>query len=595
MEQLNPEQRTASLHGTGPMLVLAGPGCGKTTALVARYANLLDAGVKPEQILAITFTRKAARNMQRRICKDTGVARERTVIGTFHSAALAIMRTYPQAFGELAERRVLSEQEPERLISEIAADLEMSSDGMSDVIERFKDELITPGEALKAARGREGPDRYEAERRGKLYARYQKRLAAEGALDFGDILFAVVSTLEADEKLLRTLRKRYRFVMVDEYQDINPAQDRMLKLISGPDNNIWAVGDPQQAIYGFRGSHIEYILTFAERNPRARTVQLFRNYRSSQTILKAAAAVLVKAKSGGTSDMQLSGRQKGGPLELHEAADPASEAEWIARRIQHLIRQGTPENEIAVLVRVAHHAGFVERALAGLDIAYSLLGLSNFWTQPEVRQALRVMAAVSELAAPDDIPPPKRIMDEITSKDRARSFAELGARVCQLVSRNPRRDVTGQRREAWQAAMSILAAEFRSAGTADELARRAAARRAPTRSGSDTGNQDASGERGGDSGGAGVQIGTIHSAKGLEYDAVFVAACEDGVMPHAKADDHDEERRLAFVAITRARHLVAMTWTRERGRHQVVRSPYIAEIRSHLSAQDIRETADRTG
>ena len=568
---LTAEQKYAAGTAAGPMLVLAGPGCGKTEALVARFQTLCDNGAKPEEILAITFTRKAAREMSTRIARACGLQADRLAIGTFHAVALNIMRIYPQAFGDLARRRVMSEPEAEQLVLSVAREGDVPVDDLGSAIDRWKDDLVTPKVALEEARGKTGTARHQAERLARAYGIYQRRMREAEALDFGDIVMALVRTMRSDPKLLATLRRRYRHILVDEYQDVNKAQERLVRLLAGNGKGLWVVGDPDQAIFGFRGSDIRYILNFGKLYADFERAELTQNHRSTRYVVSTANAFIAKNQNRFGKRL-VSDHAAGDAPVFHGAEDPQAEADWIARRVAGLIADGVPAEDIAILVRVAYHANWIEQALASHDVSFNLLGMTNFWGRPEVRQALNAITALTgaDLGRGEGRIP-EWIRDAVAPVD-ADDFTGTARKVCSVIARKPPKTITGQRREAWVTAMSLLAEEIRRTDDAQKVAAKIASREAIGRQTS-----------------GGVSVGTIHASKGLEWRYVFVAACEKGILPHAKNDDFEEERRLAFVAITRARERFFCTWSMSRGREETGPSVFIDELKAaaKLAEQDL--------
>jgi DNA helicase-2/ATP-dependent DNA helicase PcrA len=350
-------------------------------------------------------------------------------------------------------------------------------------------------------------------------------------------------------------------VLVDEYQDINRGQERMIRLIAGPKANLWAVGDPDQAVYGFRGSDIRYILNFGRIYPQHTCVELDVNFRSTATIVEAANRFIANNRHR-FGRVITSARASGTPLQFQGAEDPEAEANWVAGEIRKLIDAGTPAEEIAVLTRVAYHANWVEQALSARGVPFGLLGMSNFWGRPEVKQALGAISVLTRTSLVDGEPRLSRRLREAIGSVDPDDLVATAKVVCKTVARRPPKTISGQRREAWTSAMGLLSQEIERHKDPEALARKIRARSAI-----------------GEQSGKGVSVGTIHAAKGLEWAAVFLVACERDVLPHAKNPDLEEERRLAFVALTRARDQFVCSWSLTRSRKESAPSPFVAELK----------------
>ena len=560
---LNPEQKAAATHLDGPCLVLAGPGTGKTATLVARVAWMIGpARIPASQIVALTFARKAAAEIRERIAHQAKVPDPRRLnVGTFHATALLLLRLAPQAFPDLADRTLLDDAEAARIARQACQDLPCDDQDAPERISGFKDRLLSPQEARADARRRGGPDLASEEAFARGYALYQQELDRRKAIDFGDLLMGVVSRLRdpGTRGLLEELREGWRHLLVDEYQDLNPAQHAMADLIAGERDNLWAVGDDDQAIYGWRHADPKSILDFERRHRNARVLRLVQNYRSTPQVLAAADALIRRNAERFQKTLQAT-RPPGPPVEMLAAPTPEHEGRLVAERIASLLRQGMRPRDVAVLARTAAFLAPVERALARRGIPVRSAG-GGFWAQREVRQALAAILARCGLAlSPGLDPAPAWILRRIEERQRGRDFQAVAQLALSLLEESPPKRLNEERKAAWRFHMQQLGEEIREAGAPEAVLERMRAGR----------------PRGGESEDA-VVLSTIHAAKGLEWPAVFVVACEEGALPHARTDDLPEERRLAYVALTRARDRLVLTRAEERLRKPQKPSRFLAE------------------
>lgn len=556
--KLSASQLEAVTHGIGPLLVSAGPGGGKSSCLVARYELLVKRhGIRPEEIIVTSYTRKSAAVLATMISRVVGRSVKGLPIGTFHSFCGQVLRDYASAFGDLAHRQVLNADRAERLIESCSADLFKGfiDEGLVDAVMALKDRLVTPEEALRNARGdRRNPE--AAQRIAKVYGEYQRRLDSTASMDFADMVAFVVRGLQGDEILKRTLHKRYRFLLVDEYQDINYAQNALMQLLVGDEHNINAFGDEDQNIYGFRGSDPAFFTGFADNWAGAKVVRLEQNYRSTQEIVAASQAVISKNRQRLGKVMQAQ-RGPGGQAHAVAYGDDQQEAASVAALCRQWISQGVAPNDIAILVRVAHHASPLERALVNSNVPFRLIGAPAFWSLREVRIALSLLEEKTGCGQLTDGPPfnrPKMKLDLGTGTD----FLSWGVSITKAMQATKVRG-SSQQLQAWRSAMVSLRREIREAVTPEKL--REKIRMATVRV------DDAKA----------VLIGTCHSAKGLEFSRVVVVGCDEGIFPHAKNPDTEEERRVFYVACSRARDQLVLTHAAARVGNESDVSPFLLE------------------
>jgi DNA helicase-2/ATP-dependent DNA helicase PcrA len=537
---LDDEQREAAQAVTGPVCILAGAGTGKTRTITHRIAYGVHTGVYvPEQVLAVTFTARAAGELRGRLAAlDVGGVQART----FHAAAMRQLRYFaPRVLGgpmpPLIENKL-------RVVASAAARSRLTTDraslrDLASEIEWAKTTLATPDDYPVRARaaGREPP--FEAAAVAAVYASYESAKQRDGALDFEDLLLVTAYALEEHPDVARQVRGQYRHFVVDEYQDVNPLQQRLLDAWLGGRAEVCVVGDPNQTIYSFTGADPDYLLGFADRYGDATVVKLERDYRSTPQVVGLANRLIGQAaKRKGLPGLRLLGQRTDGPEPTFvEHADEPAEAAAVAIKCRALIESGTPAAEIAVLFRINAQSEVYENALTDAGVPYVLKGGERFFERPEVREAIvllrgaaaggdepgMLVPAVRDVLAStgwaEHRPPPGG-----AARDRWQSLAALVDLAVDLVAENPTLDL---------------------AGFVGHLAARADAQHAPTVQG--------------------VTLASMHAAKGLEWDAVFVVGLVDGVVPIAQSlsrpEAVEEERRLLYVAITRARERLTLSWS----------------------------------
>ncbi|MFE0464441.1 ATP-dependent DNA helicase UvrD2 [Kitasatospora sp. NPDC058965] len=546
---LDPEQRAVATALHGPVCVLAGAGTGKTRAITHRIAYGVRTGVfQPQQVLAVTFTARAAGEMRGRL-RQLGA--EGVQARTFHSAALRQLQYFwPRAVGgevpRLLERKV-------QLVAEAAgrSGLRVQRSELRDLtseIEWAKVTQIVPDDypVAVAKAGRDAPrDPGEIAR---VYATYEQTKRDRNVIDFEDVLLLTAAILEDRPEIAERVRAQYRHFTVDEYQDVSPLQQRLLDQWTGggAGAGLCVVGDASQTIYSFTGATPDYLLNFRTKHPDATVVKLVRDYRSTPQVVHLANGLLAQARGAAARHrLELVSQRPGGPEPVYvEYADEPTEAEATAHRIKELIDQGVRASEIAVLFRTNSQSEIYEQALADLGLAYQLKGAERFFERPEVREAgllLRGAARAGSDPLTADAPDLAAQVRAVLATRGFTATAPAGS---------------GAVRERWEslAALVRLAEEFeagrRAAGEpADlpayvaELDARAAAQHAPAVEG--------------------ATLASLHAAKGLEWDAVFLVGLTEGTLPiiYAKTDEQlEEERRLLYVGVTRARAHLTLSW-----------------------------------
>ena len=603
LADLNPAQREAVLTTEGPLLVIAGAGSGKTRVLTHRVAHLIGAvGVKPNEILAITFTNRAANEMRERLERLLGDTGRRIWILTFHAACGRILRREAPRLGYRSNFTIYDSADQVRLVKAVLEEegfdpKRFTPRGIHSQISAAKNRLVGPGEY------RQRLSSFFEQTVAEVYERYQQRLAASNAMDFDDLLFLTVEVLERFPEARERWQKAFRYVLVDEYQDTNHAQYRLLRILAEKHRNVCAVGDPDQSIYAFRGADIRNILEFERDFGETQTVALEQNYRSTNAILRAANHVIANNTERKPKELW-SDLGEGEPVRAIEVEDEHAEARFVAAEIAALVEQDYSGTEIAVFYRTNAQSRVLEDVLVRQGIAYQVIGGPRFYERAEIKDAI---AYLQVLDNPVDQVSLLRIANRPRRGIGDASLARLSAwasaegvslwdamqRAEQIgVSAAPLRAIQGFV-NLMQSLMSasqeltvpdLVEQVLERSGTLEALeAERTieargrienlqelvgvarewqAAAAEPTLSGflqeiSLYSDQDAMrGETNL------VTLMTIHNAKGLEYRVVYVIGMEEGVFPHSRSIEEqglEEERRLAYVGMTRAMERLTLT------------------------------------
>jgi DNA helicase-2/ATP-dependent DNA helicase PcrA len=634
LDGLTDPQREAVTHMDGPMLVIAGAGSGKTRVVTRRIAWLVEQGVAPWNILALTFTNKAAGEMAARVEELVGPVN--TLVTTFHSACARWLRFDIERLPCGRDRRfsIYDAADQEALVKECLKDLDLDPKrhtprSIQGSISRFKTDMIVPDEALADARGP------KQEVTAKAYKRYEERLRAADAVDFDDLLWLMLQLFAHDTALLAQYQRRYPYVLVDEYQDTNRVQYLLLKALAGATKNIHATGDPDQSIYSWRGANYQNIMDFENDYPGTRLVLLERNYRSTGRILRVSNELIANNENRYEKALHTE-VDDGPPVRLAHVPDDRWEAQWLAGQVRELQKQGYRPRDVAVFYRTNAQSRPLEEAFMREGVNYRIVGGVRFYERKEVKDLLSYLKAVHNPR--DNIAfrrmvgtPPRGVglktLDNIQAAADAREegmlefllrddFAEaFPGRVtaklkalrtqCRTIAATPRSpvkdfvekvlDASGlkehykhlddpradERTENLEAFLN-RAAEFDQLRPDGDLA----AFLEEVALVADIDEFDPAQEA--------ITLMTIHSAKGLEFPAVFVVGLEEGVLPHRNSMDSDaqieEERRLLYVAMTRAEgrlHLSAAAQRLQWG--QVSVSPP-SKFLAELPPEDLEET-----
>jgi len=627
---LNAQQRAAVCHGGGPLVVIAGAGSGKTRVLTTRIAHLVtERGVDAASVLAITFTNKAAREMKERLETMLGSATlGRMQVATFHSAFLRVLRCYPEAVGLRDGFTIFDTDDCAKLVENVTEDLgydpkTLKPRGTLGAISAAKNALVSPAALARSASGR------IAHAHAHIYGAYQLALLRNNAVDFDDILVHTVTLFTTHADVLAMYQDRWQHILVDEYQDTNIAQNNIVGLLGAIHRNVTVVGDPDQAIYGFRGAKIANILTFGRVFPEATTIALEQNYRSTATILDAANEV-IQNNPGRPEKNLWTDTADGARIVVHTSANGLAEAAWIADEVGALRGRGVRGPDIAVLCRGKVTGRGVEEALLAAGIPCVFSGAVAFFERAHIKDLLAYLRLVvnraDELAFRRIVNTPRRSVGPASIR-KLRTWARYrdldideAMKRCAEVDELPAKATEGllglhQVLETARAqnaagvgpdevladiidATGYLAHVEQSAKGSQQHALEGVERLLVIAGGhasvlslleiaelSSQWDQDAAGDVTDER----VVIMTIHGAKGLEWPVVFVPAMEEGVFPDARCTsgpELEEERRLAYVAITRAKQRLYLSHAQSRMRfgssERNKPSRFLGEIPAHL-------------
>jgi len=628
LEQLTPSQRRAVCHREGPLLVLAGPGSGKTRVITHRIAALIDWGVKPYNICAITFTNKAAEEMRQRAV--TLGASGGAHISTFHALCVRILRIYANAAGIRSNFSIYDESDQGRCVKQAIAECELDTTNFSparmlEAISTLKNKLVDVDDL------RSQGDDFFSRTLVRVYASYQEILAKDNALDFDDLLMKAALLLENNSAVRHELSNRFKYLLVDEYQDTNHAQYRLAKALVSDHNNICVTGDPDQSIYRWRGADIRNILAFEKDWPNATIIKLEENFRSTAEVLRVADR-LIACNANRRQKTLIPVRSHKGQVCVEDYGDEDEEAAAVARQIQDLIAAGGRGSDVAVFYRVNALSRALEEAFIRYKVPYQVVRGVEFYNRKEIRDLLAYLKVLvnpaDEVALHRIINTPARGIGKVTI-DRVSSHAVRSHIPLVDAVRHPDQisGLTGGvkaklsafaqmmdelARQANGKAAPLVERVFKASGleemlksagregqnaieNIEELVNTAAAydQQAETPSlvdylqgialFSDADVYDASNER--------VALMTLHAAKGLEFEHVFIIGLEHGLLPHERSresgDEVEEERRLFFVGVTRAKTNLHVSYARYRTvRGQLLRtipSQFLYELGSNLA------------
>ena len=611
---LNENQQKAVVHREGPMLVLAGAGSGKTSVLTNRIAYLIEEGVSPANILAITFTNKAAREMKERVTKLIGADARYIQISTFHSFGLKILKENYEFLGYDKNFIILDSDDTLTVVKKLMKDLNMNpkyynARELRSKISSAKNELITPEKFKK--------QEYD-EKIVTLYKKYCQKLKAGNSVDFDDLLILPIKLFEISPSILNSYQERYKYILIDEYQDTNEAQYVFSKMISKKYRNIFVVGDNDQAIYAFRGANYKNILNFEKDYPDCKTILLEENYRSTKTILNAANSVIKHNKLRKDKNLW-SNNEEGDKIKYIKTDDEKSEGDYVVKEIKKIAENGTSYDDIAILYRTNAQSRSIEEAMLKANIPYRIIGSFYFYNRKEIKDLLCYLRLINnpkdDVSLTRVINVPKRgignvtianinaraeennismfeaitsgkelafkqLIEELQASSENKTLTELVELVLEKSGlkkelseeKTLENEIRLENLEEFKSITKNYENEFGEVSLDDFLNEISLVSDVTEHS---EGNNK-------------VSLMTVHSVKGLEYDYVFIIGMEEGIFPHYNSimegtnEAIEEERRLCYVAITRAKKKLWIINTKKRmlyGQTQVnAPSRFIDEI-----------------
>lgn len=628
LKGLNDAQKKAVLTTEGPLLIVAGAGAGKTKTLVHRIAHIVSLGVPASQVLAVTFTNKAAKEMRERainllkeIGGDNSIGTE-PFISTFHSLGVFLLRKFGAYAGKIKRFTILDDSDTLTMIKECLQAMGLdpkTSDprAIKSIISRCANALQTPEELMS-----ESNPNYRLA--GRVWEAYRKRKEAEHSLDFDDLILQSVELLEKNKEVSSWCHDTWRYIHIDEYQDTNEVQYRIAKALAGENKNICVVGDSDQSIYSWRGANIKNILEFEKDYPEATVVLLEENYRSTKTVISAANEV-IKQNVHRTPKNLFTNKHKGEPISLYGAYDETDEARFVVERCVEKIDSGVDPSDIAVLFRANFQSRILEEAFLSYNIPYQVLGV-RFFERKEIKDVLCYLRAslnpnslgdikriintptrgigkvtVAKIFAGEkDTLPPKTLVSVNNFYDlllRIRDFIETNtvSEVLKFVITETKMDTSlkdepdGEERLENLKELVTLGLRYDHYDSLDGIEK--LIEEATLMS-----DQDTMGTK--EEKLPGVKLMTIHAAKGLEFNTVFVTGLEHGLFPHERGErltgaDAEEERRLMYVSVTRAREKLYLTYSSMRtiygARDIRLPSEFLSDIPDELITRESRQ------
>ena len=596
LKELNSMQEKAVNHIEGPMLVLAGAGSGKTKVLTSRIANLIDNGISPYNILAITFTNKAAKEMKDRVYKIIGSSANNIQISTFHSLGLKILKENYSLLGYDRNFTIIDSDDVLTIIKKILKDLNLSKElynprEIKNKISSAKNEMM----------GVDSFSKVEFDHNiVEVYRLYQRKLKNGNSVDFDDLLILPIKLFKNYPNLLNEYQERYKYILIDEYQDTNEAQYTFSKILAAKYRNIFVVGDNDQAIYAFRGANYKNILNFEKDYPEAKTILLEENYRSTKTILNAANCVIKNNKERKDKNLW-SNNEEGNKIKYKVVENEKEEASFVVDKIKELINSGVKEEDIAVLYRTNAQSRVIEEEMLKKNIKYRIVGSFYFYNRKEIKDLLCYLRLINNHK--DDVSflrvinTPKRGIGEKTIDNLTNNATEEGISLYEAINSGKELEFkklieeltkesenlsltelidnilekSGMKKEysssklledeirlenlnEFKSITKSYEEEYGSATLSDFLDEISLV--------SDMSEHQEGNDR--------VSLMTVHSVKGLEFDYVFIVGMEEGIFPHYNAINYggnaeiEEERRLCYVAITRAKKDLTITSAKSR-------------------------------
>lgn len=618
LKNLNPKQKEAAEIAKGPLLILAGPGSGKTRVLTHRIAYLIQKGVKPQNILAVTFTNKAAEEMRQRVAKLLANLTTLPFIGTFHAFCLRILRKEIKALDYKTSFIIYDEADQLSLIKKLIKELQIDKEQFkpavaSSKISSLKNELIDWQGFKQSA------ENYFEETIAKIYQAYQEQLKKNNALDFDDLIMLTVRLFSDFPQILKKYQEKYKYILVDEYQDTNTSQYVLINLLANKNKNICVVGDDSQSIYKFRGADFRNILNFERDYPEAKVVILDQNYRSTQNILDTAHKVI--SKNIYQKEKKLwTENPPGKPIAITETTNETGEIEFIIREIQNLRKEkGLKLKDFTILYRTNAQSRALEEGLIRHNIPYKIIGTVKFYHRKEIKD---ILAYLKFVLYPDDpislqriINVPPRGIGKVTQEkilkdwpnphyqnfgEGVKKFTEIMKNARKIAQEKPLAEVLNfllkeinykdylrntynerfylenvpEYEIRWQNVQEIFSVVKRYSDLnkfLEDTALLSEGDEVETK-------KDL------------INLMTLHAVKGLEFPVVFITGCEEGIFPHGRSlidpAELEEERRLCYVGVTRAKECLYLTFTQRRMLHGMTQanppSRFLGDIPARL-------------
>jgi len=608
LSSLNPKQKEAVTIMRGPVLVIAGPGSGKTKCLTHRIAYLIEQGIAPNNILAVTFTNKAAQEMRERVNHLTKSAPYKSIsnIGTFHAICLQILRQQIDKLGYQKNFVIYDESDQLALVKQTLKDLQINPDQFKpatvrETISRAKDELID------WAAYQDQAQEYFPKTIARIYQTYQKSLQKANALDFDDLIMLTVQLFEKHPDILEKYQNQWPYILVDEAHDTNLSQYTLTNLLAQKSQNLWLIADPDQSIYSWRGADFRNILNFEKDYAQAKTILLEQNYRSTKNILEASHHIITKNSQRKDKNLWTE-NPAGPPINLIQAENEEQESNFLIEEMENLMRQGLNLKDFTVLYRTNAQSRAVEEAFLKANFPYKIIGGIRFYDRKEIKD---ILAYLKLIANPNDLiscqriinTPPRRLpkfaknVQELYSiKDRPEPLQDFYRLIdsCRQVKQKKSltdlinfvikktdyekyiRDGSEQGEYRWENIKELftVASKYDKTGL-EKFLEEITLLSSPDEI---------------ESGKNLVNLMTLHCAKGLEFPIVFMVGCEDGIFPHSKSffnpEQMEEERRLCYVGITRAKQKAYLTFTSQRRLWgQIMVNPpsrFLGDIPDHL-------------
>jgi len=604
LESLNPKQREAVMTTEGPLLVVAGPGSGKTKVLTHRIAYLIQQGIAPQNILAVTFTNKAANEMKERVQKllarnrfaKPGTPAHLPTLGTFHSVCARLLRSEASFIGFKKDFVIFDDKDSLALIKKVMNELEISDDqfnpqSIQNTISSAKNELIGPEFFSQNAQG------YFQEVVAKVFGAYQTKLKKANAMDFDDLLSKTVELFSSHREILENYQNKFKYILVDEYQDTNHSQYVLINLLAQKYRNICAVGDFDQSIYSFRGADFRNILNFEKDYPQARLVFLEENYRSTKNILEAAHSIIIKNANRKEKNL-FTQNAAGNPVVLFSAKDEQDEGTFVIEQINRLKKQeGLSFKDFTVLYRTNAQSRAIEESFLRYGFPYKVIGTFKFYERKEIKDLLSYLRFLQNpldllsLERIINLPPrglgkfsaeeylkiekislsqftPKKLkalenfQNLISDLRQTAKILPLSQTLKQIIEktalRNYLRNGTEEGESRWENVNELFTVTKKYDPFTPGEGLTAFLEEAALLSNHDEVETEKDV----------ANLMTLHCAKGLEFPVVFIIGCEEGLFPHSRsmldAWQMEEERRLCYVGVTRAKQHLYLTWAQQR-------------------------------